>query len=132
MGQGAGDRRPGSVGGSCRAEVSTTAIWSLAVAYTTARGSEPDSSPLATVQRIGVDGGHPGGVTQDYASFAKALGQLMEDGWEPFCAHLWEDFAASGQPMQEIESLPIRDYVWFRKAVNYPAETVADAPMPKP
>jgi hypothetical protein len=105
------------------------AIWDLAVAWDT--GSQ--SFPKAIVNWIGVQGGQPGGVTQGYASFDEALGKLMKDGWEPFSAHRWEDFDAYGpNPVKKTGSLPIRDYVWFRRAVKGSAvtrrrPTVADA-----
>jgi hypothetical protein len=112
------------------------AIWNLAVAWSH-YGS--DVFPKASVYWLGVKGGQAGAVTKGYASFDEALGELMKEGWEPFSAHRWEDFAAYGpEPMKTTGALPIRDYVWFRRAVKGKgpvtrgATTTAEARPPKP
>ena len=110
------------------------AIWNLAVAWTTGL----ETFPKATVYWLEVQGGQPGAKSTGYASFAEAIGKLMKDGWEPFSAHRWEDFAAYGpEPMKTTGSLPIRDYVWFRQAVKgrvgqVSRGTVTEAPIPQP
>jgi len=94
------------------------AVWNLAVAWTSG-GYTPDpyAFPQATVQRIPVEGGWTG--VQGYGSFAEALLDLMREGYEPFSAHRWEDFDAYGlHPVKTTGSLPIRDYVWFRREVK--------------
>jgi hypothetical protein len=111
-------------------------IWNLAVAWSH-YGS--DAFPEASVFWIGVEGGQLGAVTKGYASFDEALGDLMKDGWEPFSAHRWEDFDAYGMaPHKTTGALPIRDYVWFRRAVKGKAPvkrrvtTEVEARPPKP
>jgi hypothetical protein len=97
------------------------AIWDLAIAWTSLEDYSEETSPFprAIVQWIGVKGGQSGGLEKGYGSFAEALGELMSEGWDPFSAHRWEDFDAYGpHPLKTTGSLPIRDYVWFRRPVK--------------
>ena len=97
------------------------AIWDLAIAWTSLTGDSADTSPFprAIVQWIAVKGGQSGGLEKGYGSFAEALGELMSEGWEPFSASRWEDFDAYGpHPVKTTGSLPVRDYVWFRRPVK--------------
>jgi hypothetical protein len=91
------------------------ALWDLAIVFTV---DGEEDFPKAIGQWIGVEGGGPGAITEGFASFDKALAKLMNDGYEPFSAHRYEDFSGYGPRRPTVPPVPSRDYVWFRKPVK--------------